>query len=107
MDEIRFTCVECHGIGFTGGDGLEMAAGFVCTPCLYATSYEEYYGAKPIPYWLKVLIGHLIIMLIITALFMFFYQETPTCTDGTWVYEQSIEDFVCVKDDGIYTPPTD
>ena len=29
------------------------------------------------------------------------------CLDGTWVHSQEIDDFVCVKDDGVYIPPTD
>ena len=37
---IDFTCVECNKSGFTEATGMEMALGFVCTECLYATSEE-------------------------------------------------------------------
>ena len=110
MDEIRFTCAECHGKGFTEDDGLKMLESFVCTPCLYGTSYEEYYGFKSIPHWQKVLGGHVLMVLIVMAILLaynFYPTAPPSCTDGTWIYEQSIEDFVCVKDDGVYTPPVD
>ncbi len=38
MDKIQFTCIECGKKELTEADGLEMKLGFVCTPCLYATS---------------------------------------------------------------------
>jgi len=40
VDKIRFTCENCKGTDFTEADGLMMEPGFVCTPCLYATSEE-------------------------------------------------------------------